>query len=154
MLDVFQSIQKKGIPFMLVLTGLPTLFPKLVEARTFSERMFHVLTLTKLSDEASREAIEKPIDDNRCPVRFTKESVDTIIDLSRACRINEIRADFPLSPFCFSLLHPSFSSFTTLFLSLASPSPLCRSSACSNSSAPKPSAPLLSAQHCFSLSCD
>ena len=35
MLDVFQSIQKKNIPFMLVLVGLPTLFPKLVEARHF-----------------------------------------------------------------------------------------------------------------------
>ena len=45
LLDVFQSIQKQGIPFMLVLTGLPTLFPKLVEARTFAERMFHVMTL-------------------------------------------------------------------------------------------------------------
>jgi len=34
LLDVFQSIQKKGIPFMLVLAGLPTLFSKLVDART------------------------------------------------------------------------------------------------------------------------
>ena len=29
-LDVFQSLQRKDIPFMLVLAGLPTLFPKLV----------------------------------------------------------------------------------------------------------------------------
>ena len=28
LLDVFQSLQKKNIPFMLVLVGLPTLFPK------------------------------------------------------------------------------------------------------------------------------
>ena len=47
LLDVFQSIQKKGLPIMLVLTGLPTLFPKLVEARTFAERMFHVMTLRR-----------------------------------------------------------------------------------------------------------
>ena len=33
LLDVFQSIQRKNLPFMLVLTGLPTLFAKLVEAR-------------------------------------------------------------------------------------------------------------------------
>ncbi|MFL5899535.1 MAG: hypothetical protein ACJ76D_13955 [Solirubrobacterales bacterium] len=33
---------------MLALTGLPTLFPKLVEARTFSERMFRVILLDKL----------------------------------------------------------------------------------------------------------
>lgn len=31
--DVFQSIQRKEIPFMLLLTGLPTLFPKLVICR-------------------------------------------------------------------------------------------------------------------------
>lgn len=43
LLDVFQSIQKRGVRFMLVLTGLPTLFPKLVNARTFAERMFRVL---------------------------------------------------------------------------------------------------------------
>src|SRR5215213_2342629 len=82
LIDVFQSIQKKDIPFMLVLTGLPTLFPKLVEARTFSERMFHVLTLSKLSKAASRDAILRPILDSDCPVIFTSEAVNTIIDLS------------------------------------------------------------------------
>lgn len=82
LLDVFQSIQKKDIPFMLVLTGLPTLFPKLVEARTFSERMFHVITLTKLSRDASRDAIQKPIQKTKCPVSFTPESVESIINLS------------------------------------------------------------------------
>jgi AAA ATPase domain len=79
LLDVFQSIQKKGIPFMLVLAGLPTLFPKLVDARTFSERMFGVMTLTKLSPEESREAILKPIQMAECPVRLSPESVEIII---------------------------------------------------------------------------
>lgn len=82
LLDVFQSIQKKGVPFMLVLTGLPTLFPKLVEARTFSERMFHVVTLSKLSREASHEAILKPIQDSQCPVTFSKPTVEEIVNLS------------------------------------------------------------------------
>jgi hypothetical protein len=79
LLDVFQSIQRKGIPFLLVLTGLPTLFPKLVEARTFSERMFRVITLDKLGEEDSREAILKPIEDVKCPVRFSDDSVETIV---------------------------------------------------------------------------
>lgn len=79
LLDVFQSIQKKGIPFMLVLTGLPTLFPKLVDARTFSERMFRVMSLTKLSAGESREAILKPIQLAECPVRLSPKSVETII---------------------------------------------------------------------------
>jgi len=79
LLDVFQSIQKKGIPFMLVLAGLPTLFPKLVDARTFAERMFRVVTLTRLSEEESREAIIKPIERAGCPVKLTPNSVGTII---------------------------------------------------------------------------
>jgi len=78
LLDVFQSIQKKGIPFMLVLTGLPTLFPKLVEARTYSERMFRVVTVSRLSDTESREAILVPIKKANCPVVLSDESVDTI----------------------------------------------------------------------------
>ena len=82
LLDVFQSLQKKDIPFMLVLTGLPTLFPRLVEARTFAERMFRVVTLDKLSPEASREATLKPIDAAECPVRFNDTSVETVCDES------------------------------------------------------------------------
>jgi hypothetical protein len=79
LLDVFQSIQKKGIPFMLVLAGLPTLFPKLVDARTYAERMFRVLTLSKLGPEDSRKAILKPIEKAACPVTLTAESVEAIV---------------------------------------------------------------------------
>lgn len=82
LLDVFQSIQRKGIPFMLVLTGLPTLFPKLVEARTFAERMFHVLTLDRLDAADSRDAVTKPIEHSECTVRFTEESVQLVCDQS------------------------------------------------------------------------
>jgi hypothetical protein len=79
LLDVFQSIQSKGIPFMLVLAGLPTLFPKLVDARTYAERMFRVVTLKRLSDEQSREAILKPIEVAECPVKLAADSVEIII---------------------------------------------------------------------------
>ncbi|HWN73867.1 MAG TPA: ATP-binding protein, partial [Solirubrobacterales bacterium] len=82
LLDVFQSIQRKGIPFMLVLAGLPTLFPKLVDARTYAERMFRVVTLTKLNSDESREAILRPIEVAECPVRLTPESVEIIVDES------------------------------------------------------------------------
>jgi hypothetical protein len=79
LLEVFQSIQRKGIPFMLVLTGLPTLFPKLVEARTYAERMFHVVTLGRLTDQESREAVIKPIERAQCPVSINDASVDMIV---------------------------------------------------------------------------
>lgn len=82
LLDVFQSIQRKNIPFMLVLTGLPTLFPKLVEARTYSERMFHVLFLNRLNNTDSKDAILKPIQGAKCPIKFDDISVKTICDLS------------------------------------------------------------------------
>ncbi len=82
MLDTFQSLQKKDIPFMLVLTGLPTLFPKLVEARTFAERMFHVIFLDRLNKESSREALLKPIQDTNCPVELSLNMVNEMIDIS------------------------------------------------------------------------
>lgn len=83
LLDVFQSIQRKGIPYMLLFTGLPTLFPNLVETRTYSERMFHVLFLRQLSKEASKEAILKPVQEEKdCPVGFDEETVNGIVKLS------------------------------------------------------------------------
>ena len=82
LLDAFQSLQKKNIPVILVLTGLPTLFPKLVEARTYSERMFRVLSLQSLTDAECKDAILKPIDNNNCPLKLHSDSVKTIIKMS------------------------------------------------------------------------
>lgn len=82
LLDTFQSIQKKDIPFMLALTGLPTLFPKLVDSRTFAERMFRVIILKRLNISDSREAILKPIEDVKCPITLIDDSVDLIIEHS------------------------------------------------------------------------
>ncbi|MBI5899832.1 MAG: ATP-binding protein [Rhodocyclales bacterium] len=82
LLEVFQSLQRKQIPYLLVLTGLPTLFPKLVEARTYAERMFHILFLKQLDTNASREAIMQPIEVAGCPIKFTEETVNSIVQLS------------------------------------------------------------------------
>lgn len=82
LLEVFQSLQRKNIPYFLMLTGLPTLFPKLVEARTYAERMFHVIFLKQLTEEATKEAITKPIQDAKSPLKFSKETVDAITKLS------------------------------------------------------------------------
>jgi hypothetical protein len=82
LLDTFQSIQRKGIPFMLALVGLPTLFPQLVEARAYAERMFRVIELSRLSDKESHDAVVKPIESARCPVKFTEESIALIVNQS------------------------------------------------------------------------
>ncbi len=82
LLDVFQSLQKKGNRVLLVLTGLPALFPKLAKARAYSERMFRVVEVGRLSAQAGRDAVTKPMEDASCPVRLTDESVDGIVELS------------------------------------------------------------------------
>jgi hypothetical protein len=79
LLDVFQSLQRGTCQFMLALTGLPTLLARLVDARTYSERMFRVVTLDRLNDQESRDAVTKPVEDARSPVRLTDESVSVIV---------------------------------------------------------------------------
>ena len=80
LLEVFQSLQRKNIPFLLLLTGLPTLFPKLVEARTYAERMFHILFLEQLDDKDAKEAIVIPT--KRSPLQFSDQAVKDIVELS------------------------------------------------------------------------
>ncbi len=82
LLDVFQSIQRKNIPLMLILTGLPPLMIKLSETRTYTERMFHTIFLRELSRPASRDAIQQPIAKASCPVKITDGAVDIICDKS------------------------------------------------------------------------
>ncbi len=82
LLDLFQSIQRQDIPFMLVLAGLPTLFPKLVDARTYAERMFRVVFLKQLSETETHEAITKPIEETDCPVKFHNQATQLIFQYS------------------------------------------------------------------------
>ena len=82
LLDAFQSVQRKGIPLMLLLTGLPMLFPSLVASRTFSERMFRVVFLDRLSEDDSREAIQRPLANAQGAVRLSDATVDTIVKMS------------------------------------------------------------------------
>ena len=81
LLVVFQAIQLEKLPYMLVLTGLPTLFPKLVEARTFAERMFTVLFLDRLNKKECREAIKMPL--KKSQRKLTKKSINKIYEVSK-----------------------------------------------------------------------
>lgn len=82
LLELFQSIQRQNIPFMLLLVGLPTLFPKLVESRTYAERMFRVIFLKQLDSQETRAAITKPISTANCPVRFTEKAIASLYKYS------------------------------------------------------------------------
>ena len=80
LLEAFQSIQRKGARYMLLLTGLPTLYAKLVESRTYAERMFSVQEIGRLSETASREAIVVPLASHNW--KFTDAGIKTILDSS------------------------------------------------------------------------
>ena len=82
LLEVTQYLQRKEIPFMLVLAGLPTLFPNLVDTRTYAERMFRVLHLDKLSNDECKDAILKPTEVEECKVRFSESAVKNITKYS------------------------------------------------------------------------
>jgi hypothetical protein len=84
LLDVFQSVQKSpgGLPFILVLTGLPTLNQKLVEARTYSSRMFQPIFLDRLKAEDASKAVTVPIEDAKCPIKFTADTVNRVVQMS------------------------------------------------------------------------
>ena len=79
LIDVFQSIQRQNLPILLVLVGLPTLFPKLVEARTSAERMFHIIHLDRLAEGESRQAIVKPIKQKGCPIHLDDKLIGLIV---------------------------------------------------------------------------
>lgn len=81
LLDAFQSMQRKGLPLMLALTGLPTLYPKLVDSRTYAERMFRSVILESLSGPETRDAILKPVEGND-QVTLSKETVEAIVRMS------------------------------------------------------------------------
>jgi AAA+ ATPase superfamily predicted ATPase len=83
LLDTYQSLQRQGFPFMLMLVGLPTLFPKLVEARTYAERMFHIIELKRLDETSSRDAILVPLKGSEIlQVSFRDNDVNLILDRS------------------------------------------------------------------------
>ncbi|MHB0980669.1 MAG: ATP-binding protein [Thermoleophilia bacterium] len=82
LLEVLQSVQKKGMRFVLVLTGLPTLSANLVAARTYAERMFRNLVLERLSRIETEEAILKAVDSKSCPVDFSQGLIDTVFQFT------------------------------------------------------------------------
>lgn len=80
LLNVLQRIQREGLPFLLVLSGLPTLVPGLVASRTYAERMFHEVRLRRLDAAAVREAVIGPLAGTG--IDFSAETVDTIVEMS------------------------------------------------------------------------
>lgn len=81
LLDLFSYLQRQDLSrsFMLVLTGLPTLFPKLNVARTYTERMFHVFQLDSLNKADARDAIVQPLKMTKSTLAFSDATIKSII---------------------------------------------------------------------------
>jgi hypothetical protein len=80
LLETFQSLQRKGMRAMLLLTGLPTLFSRLVESRTYAERMFTIQEIGQLDAVAARTAITEPLKKSKVP--FPESAVKTIVEVT------------------------------------------------------------------------
>uniref|UniRef100_Q07IC8 Orc1-like AAA ATPase domain-containing protein n=1 Tax=Rhodopseudomonas palustris (strain BisA53) TaxID=316055 RepID=Q07IC8_RHOP5 len=83
--DVFSNLQKRdlGCQFLLVMTGLPTLITNLNEARTYTERMFHMLVLDRLSESETHEAVLRPIQISKSTLTFAPPTIAKIIKESQ-----------------------------------------------------------------------
>lgn len=64
--------------YYLVLSGLPPLFPNLVKAKTYAERMFSVKGIGNLSKKNSQKAIGFPLRDSN--ITFTDELIDALVE--------------------------------------------------------------------------
>ena len=78
LLESFSHVQQEGLRYYLVLSGLPQLFPNLVKAKTYSERMFTVKSIGNLSKEASQKAIMLPLKNS--DINFTNELIDALTE--------------------------------------------------------------------------
>jgi uncharacterized protein (UPF0297 family) len=84
LLDTFSTIQRMSLPcnFLLVLSGLPTLAPRLNEARAYTERMFRTMQLERLDAVSAKEAIVRPIEIKKSPLKFSPDTIQRIVEIS------------------------------------------------------------------------
>lgn len=72
------TLQKEHVPVCLVLCGLPTLAVNLLNARTYTERMFQGVEVKSLDRSAAREAFTEPLADSQ--ITAASDLVDRVMD--------------------------------------------------------------------------
>ncbi|MGE0629420.1 MAG: hypothetical protein AB7O43_16525 [Hyphomicrobiaceae bacterium] len=84
LVETVQSLQRRPgvVPVLLLLSGLPHVQDALTDTRTYTERMFHILTLDRLSREETWAALATPLDNLMPPLHASKELIDKVVDLS------------------------------------------------------------------------
>ncbi len=85
LIETISSLQRKNgvTQYLLVLCGLPQVQDALTEARTYTERMFNVTTLERLSREDTLAAFVTPLQQLMPPLVVSKELIDKAVDLTR-----------------------------------------------------------------------
>jgi AAA+ ATPase superfamily predicted ATPase len=84
LIETIAALQKReGVSnCLLVLSGLPQVFEQLTETRTYTERMFHVMTLERLSRQDTTEAIVNPLKTLMPPLNASKALIEKVVDLT------------------------------------------------------------------------
>lgn len=74
------ALQRKELPFCLVVCGLPTLTGNLLKARSYTERMFRGEEIGKLAAEDAREAFVAPIAETTTAVSADEDLVAAVVE--------------------------------------------------------------------------
>lgn len=77
-IGAINELQKKQLPYYLVLAGLPKILPNVKQARSYAERMFKTIELDNLSHSEATLAISRPL--NNSPRSFSQNLIDAIVD--------------------------------------------------------------------------
>lgn len=84
LLETCQHLQRHSgaLPFMLALSGLPTLLDALTESRTYTERMFLVLVLDRLSRSDTLAAVREPLAQLAPTLAVPPGAIERVADLA------------------------------------------------------------------------
>ena len=84
LIETIASLQRKTgtTQYLLVLCGLPQAQDALTEARTYTERMFNVITLERLSRADTHAAFVTPLKSLMPPLCISRELIDKAVDMT------------------------------------------------------------------------
>jgi len=84
LVETVSNLQKKAgaAPCVLVLSGLPAIFDALTNTRTYTERMFHVLELDRLSRADTDCALREPLNSFMPPLYASDDLLNKVVDLA------------------------------------------------------------------------
>jgi hypothetical protein len=84
LIESVAALQRRvnNAPCLLILCGLPQVFQSLTETRTYTERMFHVMTLDRLSKDDTFKAVMTPIATLMPPLRAPQALIEKVVNLT------------------------------------------------------------------------